>query len=391
MTTSYCSTLAITFLTVLVLASLIHANTHLAKEEKRRFYLVGISIIIAAVFEWLAVLLDGAPMWTYQIHRVVKCMDYITTPVCALFFVRQMSTNKYLRASMLYLLIANAVFEFISIFTGWTFYLDNQNFYHHGSLHFIYIAVFVCAIVFVVAAFLEYGRKYENKNRAPLFASCCLMAVSVLLQEILGGDVRTDYPGMAICTVFLYIHYIEFRQISQDQTIVQKDALLAVDALTGVLSRYAYIQTSSDYSKEQYLPDWLAAFEANLNGLKGVNDTVGHEAGDELLRAAAGVLKDTVGESGKVFRTGGDEFVILLDTRLASADEIEKAIRENADAWKGELSQELSFSIGHASVAEFPAYDILQLVHAADQRMYEDKARYYSMPGHDRRRTGRQN
>ena len=51
----------------------------------------------------------------------------------------------------------------------------------------------------------------------------------------------------------------------------------------------------------------------------------------------------------------------------------------------------MSLSIGCCCATEFPLYDLTQLVHEADQRMYIDKDRYYSMPGHDRRRGPRGN
>ena len=169
----------------------------------------------------------------------------------------------------------------------------------------------------------------------------------------------------------------------------RQDQLLATDALTGVLSRFAYKQVAADYEESGPLPDWLAAFEVDLNGLKTVNDTVGHEAGDELLRGTGSVLKQTIGDRGRVFRTGGDEFVILLDTRLLPADDAVKLLREASGAWKGVLAQTMSLSIGCAAVTEFPSLGLVQLVHEADQRMYIDKDHYYSLPGHDRRRGPR--
>ena len=50
----------------------------------------------------------------------------------------------------------------------------------------------------------------------------------------------------------------------------------------------------------------------DINGLKEVNDTFGHEAGDQLIIGAANCIERAFGDYGKVFRTGGDEFIVLL-------------------------------------------------------------------------------
>ena len=50
----------------------------------------------------------------------------------------------------------------------------------------------------------------------------------------------------------------------------------------------------------------------DLNGLKRVNDTYGHVAGDELIRAAADCMKNSFNEYGKIYRIGGDEFAVII-------------------------------------------------------------------------------
>ena len=387
MTISYTSIIVITLLSLLVLSLMIRANGHLDGLEKRRFYIICLMIAVAACSEWLAVLFDGAPMWTRNLHLMAKCLDYSTTPVCCLPFIQQMSENKRLIKVTKVIIAANILFQIASVFTGWTFYVDEQNIHCHGPLYICYVIICAVAILFVILSFLEYGQHYENKNRLPLFSILVLLIISIAFQEGFGGEVRTDYLGMAIATIMLYIHYIEFKQISLDRDIVQKEALLTTDSLTGALSRFAYMQVLSDYTDDKPVPDWLIAFEADLNGLKGVNDSLGHSEGDKLLRGAGQVLKDVVADKGRVFRTGGDEFVIILDAGLMSAEEADRLIRERAKAWKGLEGCELSFSIGHAAAEEFPSYNLLQLVHEADQRMYEDKAEYYSQPGHERRKA----
>ena len=120
-----------------------------------------------------------------------------------------------------------------------------------------------------------------------------------------------------------------------------------------------------------------------MNGLKPVNDNLGHAAGDELLVGAASCLFAAVGAYGKVYRTGGDEFMVVAHTR--DPDLLMEEIRRKTAAWRGRLVERVSVSLGCASHAEHPDASIEELERRADERMYEDKKAFYRQPGQDRR------
>ncbi len=109
---------------------------------------------------------------------------------------------------------------------------------------------------------------------------------------------------------------------------------------------------------------------ADLNGLKTINDTEGHTAGDNLLRDAAKVLKESFSDS-EIFRAGGDEFAIIVTG--VTEDELKKkmeAIRRDSQRY-----QRVSFALGYA--VEENASDIRTALKLADERMYADKKIYY--------------
>ena len=125
----------------------------------------------------------------------------------------------------------------------------------------------------------------------------------------------------------------------------------------------------------------------DINGLKTTNDTLGHAAGDELIRGTADCLRKCFGRYGKIFRIGGDEFAAMLhisENQLDQArEDLDKAIKE----WKGELVDKLSISCGYASAREFPSENVAELSRISDERMYADKAEYYRHNGINRRKT----
>ncbi|MER0239772.1 sensor domain-containing diguanylate cyclase [Fulvimarina sp. MAC8] len=125
---------------------------------------------------------------------------------------------------------------------------------------------------------------------------------------------------------------------------------------------------------------------ADLNGLKSVNDSLGHAAGDALLRRAGEVLRETVKRPYQVSRVGGDEFIILMP----SADEaegrhliaeIEELIDINNQFYSGST---LSFAMGLATARTGERLE--ETAQRADQAMYEAKSAFYSDPTRERRR-----
>ena len=123
---------------------------------------------------------------------------------------------------------------------------------------------------------------------------------------------------------------------------------------------------------------------ADVNGLKITNDTKGHEAGDELIKGAADCLHTAIMPYGKVFRTGGDEFIAILHTKDCHA--LCSEISARTHIWHGEYSDSLSISFGCVSHDEFPEASIEELERIADMRMYDAKELYYKQAGVDRRR-----
>jgi len=146
-----------------------------------------------------------------------------------------------------------------------------------------------------------------------------------------------------------------------------------IDELTGIYNRNAYIANT----KEIQINDRLCYIGVDLNGLKAANDTLGHEAGDEILVATGNILRECCGDFGLVYRTGGDEFVAILDADENIFRQILSDIQEKQNKWKGTLNDHLSFSIGCVRASELENPDFSMISKLADKRMYENKHNFY--------------
>ena len=149
----------------------------------------------------------------------------------------------------------------------------------------------------------------------------------------------------------------------------------SVDPLTGVFSRLAYHESLEQYASS--VPADLTVFLMDINGLKGVNDALGHEAGDELICGAAQCITQAVGDRGKIFRIGGDEFVVLGQMTQAQAQEILAALQRIAAAWSGTKVMTLCISAGCAFAGDHPEFSVERLTKEADLAMYARKQEYY--------------
>ncbi len=142
------------------------------------------------------------------------------------------------------------------------------------------------------------------------------------------------------------------------------------DQLTGLFNRRYYEQAVQRLDDERYYP--LTLIMADVNGLKLTNDAFGHDAGDQLLRKVAEILKRGCRASDVVARIGGDEFVLLLpETDAKHAERIINRINEAID--KEQISNFiLSLSLGYA-IKENSSEKIDDIFMKAEDAMYRHK------------------
>ena len=158
-----------------------------------------------------------------------------------------------------------------------------------------------------------------------------------------------------------------------------------IDQSTQLLNRRAFEEKKAELVQAGLKEDFVYV-TADLNGLKQVNDNLGHAAGDELIKGAADCLKECFGKYGGVYRIGGDEFAAMLRLSDAGMKEAMDRLDRTTERWSGQLVKSLSISCGSASSREFPSENIGELIRISDERMYAAKAAYYARTGFERRK-----
>ncbi len=175
------------------------------------------------------------------------------------------------------------------------------------------------------------------------------------------------------------------RNIDEEKKNVEKwKQKSTTDELTGLYNRHAY-EDDISIIKKNGIKENFVYISIDVNGLKVVNDSRGHEAGDELIEGASDCIRQCMGAYGKLYRTGGDEFVALIyadDSQLAA---IKIDLEEVTKKWRGTRNGDLTFSCGYVTYKENKNMSVHQMATLADRRMYEDKRKYYQKKGLDRR------
>ena len=156
-----------------------------------------------------------------------------------------------------------------------------------------------------------------------------------------------------------------------------------VDGLTGLNNRRAYGEELNKLKDD--IPSDIICISMDINGLKSINDNVGHEAGDELISEAARLVNETFGQYGKLFRTGGDEFYGLIRTNNAEYNAALEKLNSLCDSWTGKYSDTMRISVGASFKEDIQNNNIMDMIMLADKRMYAVKADYYRAKGVDRR------
>ena len=138
--------------------------------------------------------------------------------------------------------------------------------------------------------------------------------------------VEADTDGVPTLVIYT-IHNVDEEKRREENLI----KISMTDEMTRLFNRRAYDEDLINLRKNDLESDFVL-FSIDINGLKRANDSNGHAAGDELIKAAANCLSKIVGNKGKVYRIGGDEFMIIIN--LDNPEELKAAIKQKRSPFR---------------------------------------------------------
>ncbi|MGI5858860.1 MAG: diguanylate cyclase domain-containing protein [Tepidanaerobacteraceae bacterium] len=313
---------------------------------------------------------DGKPDTVYPvINHLGNFMIFLLNPILPslwLLYVHvQVFQDEKETKRLIYPLLAinalNAVMVILNQFFGWFYYIDSDNIYHRGPL-FLFSALITVALILVAFVLIIANRKkIEKKHYFSLVFFAVPPFVCIILQIIFYG------MSLMLNSVVLSLLMVSLN--------IQNHSMYT-DYLTGVNNRKKleiYLKEKISTSTEDKT---FSAIMIDLNSFKSINDTFGHDMGDNALQVFAKLLNSCLRSNDFIARFGGDEFFIVLDiSNRMDLEEIVRRINVCVEKYNesGERPYKLDFSIGYAVYDYHSHMKAEEFQKQIDILMYENK------------------
>ena len=156
--------------------------------------------------------------------------------------------------------------------------------------------------------------------------------------------------------------------------IQQTHQMAFTDSLTELGNRNAYEMSCVRMARDFGSVRSLCLILFDLNGMKTVNDTRGHLAGDKLLRDFATLLRETMSSVAKLYRYGGDEFIATLhDVSLSDVRRCQRRLERRIASYNRENDIRISVASGYAFFNPETDHGLSEIVRRADAMLYANK------------------
>ena len=267
--------------------------------------------------------------------------------------------DTYKFISEYFCLIVGSILLVINLFNGCVFSITDNNQFVSGFCMFFYLLICWGSILISVIMLLENYFKansiIEKKESLGMMPFIVAPFICNLTQLII-GNLSLTQAGLTISMLLIFLNY--------------QQRIISLDNLTGIYNRnYLNEYVDNLYKRRK---GTISVFVIDIDKFKSINDTFGHDKGDEVLIKVALVLNDAcekIDKKLKLARYGGDEFIIVGDVDDACGQKLVKEIDKNLEKIK--LSQnKVSVSIGYVTGKKIQDTSFKDLLILADNNMY---------------------
>ena len=244
-----------------------------------------------------------------------------------------------------------------AFFSDVAFGFDENYAFYRGPLGYV---AFVVPVLYIILSLWIIFKNFSERSSLEKYIMpiCAVFCLSSSLLDVVYGGVRT-HEAIIISSIFFYLVLF-----SNDNRR---------DSLTGLLNRQAFYDDCN-----LYIRNIGAVASLDMNGLKLLNDTMGHQAGDKALKTIGECMLKIADEKTLAYRVGGDEFLILfLHSDEKVITNIEKKITGDVTA--------SGYSISTGYAIRGPEESVDDVIKRSDDLMYQAKADYYRSKGTEQR------
>lgn len=245
--------------------------------------------------------------------------------------------------------IVTAFFSVTSFWTGLVLKVEPGNIYTRGPMFLLPFFSSIIYTVFIIDAVSKQDTPGRKRETGFIFCAGAAIAVASTLEIVF----VIRYMIWSTTAVLLLIYFLLIT--------IQK---VLYDSQTGVYSRLAYTKRMESVKDG----DPLTLAMIDMNELKMINDCYGHKAGDEAIAQIAKVLLELPVPQKKLYRYGGDEFIIVINSWCSR--ELEAELEKTASSCGVVNENTLSFAYG---VVEYHGGNLHKVTDEMDRLMYQSK------------------
>ena len=277
-----------------------------------------------------------------------------------LYFYPDLAVQKRVFMVGLIPVIIHGLFSIASAFGGYFFYFGPDNEYFRGDFFWVLPALSFFFIFSAFAIILTNHGRIPSKNWFPLIIFGIPAVIGAVLQIMFFG-LATILPSITISLLIIFV-FIQSQSINTDH-------------LTGLYNRREFDYYLEDWMKWKNKNKKIAGFMVDLDDFKNINDSFGHQTGDEVLVAIGQVIKNSFRVNDFVARIGGDEFAVVLEVHeMKEVEELKKRLLQNVEAFNrnNDLYQ-ISISCGVGLFDPDSQETVKEFFHRLDHGMYTEK------------------
>lgn len=326
--------------------------------KKQRLMRCIVLTLIVVIAETGCLLTDNTIPQNRGWSMFFNCIGFGMTPL-VLLLEAELYTENEKRYLWHYIpAVINGIFVLLSLFWGFIFWVTEKNEYLRGP----YFKIYLCAFLFSIgySAF----KKLLLVHTLPAVLSVKIIASNMVL--LLGAVYQVLYPQFHVTWLGMSIYFVLVYSFLKEM-----DGLL--DHMTGLLNRNTFQLMTAQEVQGNRKNRKQAVVIFDIDHFKHINDTLGHQQGDEYIRQTAKILKQVFGMH-RVFRIGGDEFAVLF-SGVSENDICQHLEKTEQLIWKKRQKEEQFPTVSYGYAFSSAECSLEQTVKMADVRMYECKKR----------------
>ena len=347
----YSAGVLLSYLAIIVCEYLIHRNPTLSRWQKHAFFCLFLTILFGRAFEWISVSRTPFKWGSPTARKLLRHIEFMITPVVA-FFAGLVFKQTRISLANLALIIINVIIQCISRpFNFFIHYDSDTNVILRGKFYWIYELIVIIGFILSTFSLFNTSRKRQYHCLPTLVTTQLIVLTASLLHWILPG-LHIEWPVYTVSARFVYIMTVEICS--------------ETDGLTSLMNRQTFESILTHRNTNAKI------IRIDIDNFKSINDRYGHRKGDKVLIDFSSIRRECFNRCGKVFRYGGDEFVILANK---NRDKFEDAKKDFHQKWQNRITLHPFYPTYSFGQADFQpgSGNVLDILEEADKSRYKEK------------------